>query len=81
MNNAPTPREKELLGFILKFDASKGYAPTLYEMAESLKVSRTRVSQLIEQLYEKGLVDREPGAFRTVRLTPDGQSALKRKAA
>lgn len=81
MSNLPTPKERELLAFLVKFDAAKGYAPTLYEMAGGLKLSRTRVAQLVEQLYEKELINREPGAFRTVRVTSQGQAALKRKAA
>lgn len=77
----PTPRGRELLEFIDRFERSKNFAPTLYEMAESLKVSRTRVVQLVADLVEKKLVDADPGKARTVHLTPAGAAVLKSKAA
>lgn len=78
--SAPTPRGRELLGFIDRFERSKSYAPTLFEMAESLRVSRTRVKQLVEDLVEKKLVEHDAGKARTVRLTPAGAQALKKAA-
>lgn len=77
----PSPRERDLLGFIDRFEKSKGFAPTLYEMAEGLDVSKTRVAQLVGELVAKELVERIALAHRSLRLTAAGAAALRKKAA
>ncbi len=72
MANKPlTRRQTEALEFIKSFVASKGYPPTIREMADHLGLqSSSTAFNLLEQLVRKGFVTKGPGP-RTLRVVAD----------
>jgi repressor LexA len=72
-----TPRQVQLLNAIAGFRSSRGYLPTIGELAESLGVSRTTAFGHIEQLRRKELVLNQPGRARSLNLTSKARRRLK----
>ena len=72
-----TPRQVQLLNAIAGFRSSRGYLPTIGELAESLGVSRTTAFEHIEQLRKKELVLNQPGRARSLNLTSKARRRLK----
>ncbi len=72
-----TPRQVQLLSTIAGFRSSRGYLPTIGELAESLGVSRTTAFEHIEQLRRKELVLNQPGRARSLNLTSKARRRLK----
>ncbi|MEK5162047.1 MarR family transcriptional regulator [Paenibacillus sp. FSL R5-0527] len=72
MANKPlTRRQTEALEFIKSFVASKGYPPTIREMADHLGLqSSSTAFNLLDQLVRKGFVTKGPGP-RTLRVVAD----------
>jgi repressor LexA len=70
MNHASlTPRQQALLDFIRSFLAKQGYAPSLQEMAEALKVSSLQgVKDHLKALERKGCLRLIPGRRRAIEL-------------
>lgn len=66
---AMTPRQLEVLDFIVEFIREHRYAPTLKEMAETFDLSRVTVLQHVRALEEKGYLEREPNRARGMKLT------------
>ncbi len=72
-----TPRQLEVLDFIVDFVREHRYAPTLREMADHFDLSRVTVLQHVEALEEAGYLDRQPHKARgitvkkTARLVAD----------
>jgi len=66
-----TPRQLEVLDFIVDFVREHRYAPTLREMADHFDLSKVTVLQHLEALEEEGYLDRQPHKARgiTVRKT------------
>jgi repressor LexA len=71
-----TPRQVQLLNAIAGFRSSRGYLPTIGELAESLGVSRTTAFEHIEQLRRKELVLNQPGRARSLNLTSKARRRL-----
>jgi len=71
-----TPRQVQLLNAIAGFRSSRGYLPTIGELAESLGVSRTTAFGHIEQLRRKELVLNQPGRARSLNLTSKARRRL-----
>lgn len=66
---ALTPAQKETLSLIQTHTEKHGKAPTITEMASSLKLSSLRsVTQRIESLERKGLIARHPFKHRSITL-------------
>jgi len=63
-----SPRQQELVEAINQHINTHGYSPTQSELAETLRVSRTRVEHIVSALERKGLIDRRPGLPRTLRV-------------
>ncbi len=64
-----TPRQLEVLDFIVDFVRDHRYAPTLREMADEFDLSRVTVLQHVKALEEKGYLDREPNQARGITVT------------
>ncbi len=71
-----TPRQVQLLNAIAGFRSSRGYLPTIGELAESLGVSRTTAFEHIELLRKKELVLNQPGRARSLNLTSKARRRL-----
>ena len=63
----PSKRQAEILDFIGGFRRTKGYAPSLAEIAEHLGVSVPTVHQHISYLRQKNLLTTEKGKQRSIQ--------------
>jgi repressor LexA len=64
-----TPNQKKIYDFILKYIKENGQSPTIPEIAKALKFSSLRsVTQYLEILERKGLINREKNKNRNIRL-------------
>jgi repressor LexA len=80
MNLTPTKRQKELLGIIYKFIEQTGYPPSFDEMKERLRVSSNQaVIDFLKSLEAKGLIKKEAGEARGLKITKLGYSAIKKQ--
>jgi len=62
-------RERELLNFIIHFQESNGYSPTLQEMATALnKKSVSTIHALIRNMVDKGYIQKVDGNMRTLKI-------------
>lgn len=70
MTNMPlTNRQKETLELIKGFIVRKGYAPSVTEVADLLKLkSRSTAHSLVEQLVRKGYLIKTDNEVRTLRV-------------
>ena len=71
-----TPRQVQSLRTIAGFRSSRGYLPTIGELAAQLSISRTTAFEHIEQLRQKGLVSHRPGRARSLSLTSKARRLL-----
>jgi DNA-binding MarR family transcriptional regulator len=69
---------------LLELDAATGRRLRMQDLAARTVLSRTRVSRLVDDLVEAGLVRREPdpddGRATLAGLTPPGRAALRKAA-
>ena len=63
-----TPRQLETLQYIRNFIESKGYSPTLEEIAEGLDVTKSTVQQYLAALEERDVIERERYAHRSIEI-------------
>ncbi len=68
MTAAPTSRQRALLGFIAAYTEMLGQPPSEADMQKYLKVSPPSVHQMILRLEKQGLITREPGRPRSIRV-------------
>jgi SOS-response transcriptional repressor LexA len=79
-----TPTQGRYLAFIRAYTDLHGYPPAESEIAASLCVSPPSVNQMVKQLERRGLISRQPGVPRTIRvLIPEDELPVwgKRKRA
>jgi repressor LexA len=72
-----TPRQVQLLSTIAGWQTSRGYSPTIGELARELGISRTTAFEHIGQLQEKGIVSHLPKVARSLTLTSKARRRLK----
>ena len=69
---------------LLELNAAPGRRLRMYDLGEAVVLSRTRVSRVVDELVEAGLVRRVPnpedGRSAYAELTPEGRSAFRRAA-
>ncbi len=63
-----TARQGEMLAFICRFTATRGMAPSFEEIASHFGTSSPSVSGMIKALERRGLLSREPGVARSLRV-------------
>lgn len=63
-----TPKQKEILDFILSFLNKEGYSPSLEEIAKRFKKSIPTVHQHVEALKTKGFLLKEDNVSRGISL-------------
>ena len=68
MTTAITPRQAEVLRFIEATIATRGYAPTLREIATRLGVTTNSVSGHLWSLTVRGYIERDARKSRAIRV-------------
>lgn len=77
-NTAPSPRQRDVLDFIAKHQAEKGFPPTIAEIAQALGVTANAVQEKVGVLRWKGWLSSDRRA-RTLRiLKPWPEQAVSR---
>ena len=74
-----TPREREIYEFILNAIKNEGYAPSVRDICNALDLrSTSTVHTYLARLEEKGMIQKDPGKSRTLRVdnggTPSGNT-------
>lgn len=64
-----TPRQQKILLMIRDCRLTRGYSPTLQEIADELGVSKVTVFEHAEALIAKGALRRDPNKARSLELT------------
>lgn len=76
----PTKRQVELLEFVERFRSSRGYSPTIREIAKAFGLSSAgTVAEHLDSLEDRGLIRRQPDRARSVLLTRGGRSLLSER--
>src|SRR5262249_8791021 len=69
-----TPTQGRYLAFISAYTDLHGYPPAESEIAAAMCVSPPSVNQMVKALERKGLIERQPGLPRSVRvLVPEAE--------
>jgi SOS-response transcriptional repressor LexA len=71
-----TPRECDLLTTIEELTAARGFPPSMRECAAAMKVSLTRIAQLVARCSRQGRLARHPRIARSLVVlspTPGGE--------
>ncbi len=63
-----TPKQLEILDFVVAFIDEHRYAPTLRETGEEFDISRVTVLQHLNELEEKGYIERESNVSRGIKV-------------
>ena len=73
MNPNLTPKQLNILTRIRDMRLTRGYSPTMQELAEELGVSKVTVFEHVEALIKKGALIRQPNRARSLEINPDFQ--------
>ncbi len=72
-----TPRQKEILGFIVKTSEARGFPPTIREIGEEMEIPSTNaVSDHLKALERKGYLTREKQQSRSLVVTKRARLVL-----
>jgi len=76
-----TPKQLRILKMIRDSRVTRGYSPTMAELAGVLGISKVTVFEHIEALIKKGAITREPNKARSLKIAdkailPDEEKAL-----
>jgi len=63
-----TPKQGQYLAFIYYYTKINGQPPAEVDMQRYFRVSAPTVHQMVVKLAELGLIERTPGASRSVRV-------------
>jgi repressor LexA len=66
-----TPKQLHILTRIRDLRLTRGYSPTMQELADELGVSKVKVFEHVEALIKKGALVRDPNKARSLQLDPD----------
>lgn len=77
-----TPKQQRILTLIRDSRLTRGYSPTMQELADALGVSKVTVFEHVEALIKKGALRRDANKARSLELTnhcllPDEQRATR----
>lgn len=64
-----TPRQLQILTVIRDFQRTRGYSPTMQELADTFDVSKVTIFEHVEALIKKGLLQRSPYKARSLEVT------------
>jgi repressor LexA len=65
-----------VLKFIRAYTETHGYSPSIKEIADAIGRNMATTSYHLTAMRKSGLVTREPGGPRTIRLTDKGRARL-----
>ena len=71
-----TPRQRQLLQMVARFQENCCYSPTLAEMASELNISRSTVFEHLAELRRKGLLSGYQNKARSLKVSSHGQELL-----
>lgn len=72
-----TDREKSILAYIAKVVNENGYSPSVRDIKAALSIrSTSTVHTYLQRLEEKGVISKEDGKSRTLRVDPAYQAAM-----
>ncbi len=63
-----TPTQGRYLAYIHAYTSLRGYPPAESEIAGAMCVSPPSVNQMVKALEKRGLIERQPGQARTIRI-------------
>ena len=66
-----TPKQLRVLKLVDQWRRTKGYSPTMQELADQLGVSKVTVFEHVESLIAKGALERDANKARSLTLSPD----------
>jgi repressor LexA len=66
-----TPKQLRVLRLVDQWRRTKGYSPTMQELADQLGVSKVTVFEHVESLISKGALERDANKARSLTLSPD----------
>ena len=66
-----TPKQLRIFNLVRQWRASKGFSPTMQELADELGVSKVTVFEHVEALIEKGALRRDPNKARSLSVAED----------
>lgn len=77
-----TPKQRDILLLIRDSQLTRGYSPTLQELADELNVSKVTIFERVEALIKKGALKRDPNKARSLELAgnallPDEKRATR----
>lgn len=79
-NMALTPRQKEVLDFLVEYTERNGYSPSFEEIAAGLKLaSLATVHKHITALEQKGYLKRRYNESRSIEVSPDYRAAERER--
>ena len=73
MSMSLTPQQIRIFRFVRDYRNSKGYSPTMQEIANELGVSKVTVFEHVEALIEKGALIRTPNKARSLEIATDAE--------
>lgn len=62
------PKQARVLNFITAYIDMHGVAPTQKEIAAAIDGEQSNVSDMLVKLERKGFIEREPMAFRSIKV-------------
>ncbi len=65
-----TPKQLHILSRVRAIRLSRGYSPTMQELADELGVSKVTVFEHVEALIRKGALLRQPNKARSLEINP-----------
>ena len=66
-----TPKQLRILQLIRDHRITRGYSPTMQELATEVGISKVTVFEHVEALIKKGALDREPNKARSLSIRED----------
>jgi len=66
-----TPKQLKILTRIRDIRTTRGYSPTMQELADEIGVSKVTVFEHVEALIKKGALVRKPNKARSLELSPN----------
>jgi repressor LexA len=72
-----TPKQLEIVNFIVDYRERKGLAPTLEEIARELGVSKITIYEHVAQLEKKGAITKQKYQSRSLTVSPQLVAELK----
>jgi repressor LexA len=76
-NRVLRENSKQVYTFINDYIARQGFAPSMDEIADACYLSRSSVVRYLDRLEAWGLISREPGVPRSLRVYEDERGKLR----